>query len=615
MVNFDVPTQREIFAKVLTMTADRALLYTGDAVFKRMAGMARARHWRSLVNLASELEMQMHTRVVDHYVYSQVVALLKKYPYDKSELPGFDPEAAAWKKFQAAEHRCRRVNQRSALLRYGVGFPHGDVLSIMRGYIRSVIGDKPNMDRIYDRCDWGPGANVGVSGDLTNFGRKLLADTWSVTPLALSYCTEMLWRHEQIRVLLLSNFEAAGPVSLDPVEFRNRLAAKVRLVDHNNISFVPKTYLTHRSIASEPLLNGMLQKGIDEELRSLLCDLAGIDLRRQEPNQLMAREGSLGGSDPYATIDLSSASDSISWGIVKTLLPSAWFDLLDRSRSHRYKYRGVVRRYEKFVSMGNGFCFPLQTLLFSALCYAVAKTSGVTADFRVYGDDIIVRRSLALLVAEVLRYLGFKVNRDKTCITGEFRESCGTDWYSGQDVRPAYLDFRFDSNVALYKFHNSTLRSDIALEFFEPVRDYLRQVCPPEVRFVRPYHGNADGCFTVPKDVAMSCPFVRWERQTWGWSWLEVKTQAVADPLSTYPASIATEVKYLAALRTVGTGQGETKIRQKRTLESPPPCRPSREPLAVRRKTRARVARIGYPGRPGCNAWVDAAPGRPETDL
>ena len=115
----------------------------------------------------------------------------------------------------------------------------------------------------------------------------------------------------------------------------------------------------------EPLLNGFVQKGTDLEMRRLLRKV-GIDLSDQSHNQRLAKRGSEGGFNPYCTIDLSAASDSLSYEVVKSFLPAEWFEYLCDIRAPRFLLAGAdhTERYEKFCSMGNGFCFPLQTLLF-----------------------------------------------------------------------------------------------------------------------------------------------------------------------------------------------------------------------------------------------------------
>jgi hypothetical protein len=593
-----------IYWKTLLRVAQRSELVLQDPTVRTLVGQIRAKQWSNVISTVESLEIQQYSGILDQYVKTQLVALVKKYPFTTDELPGFDPEATAWKKFQSAEHRCRRINQRSALLRNGVGFPYGDILSSAQGYIRSVLGEVPNMEKIYDLCDFGPGASVRVSGDLTNFGRKFLAKKWTVTRLALSYATSALYFNEQIRNLVMRDLSLTDR---SREKFSDLVRARVELVTHNNINFVPKTFKTFRSIASEPLLNGFLQKGIDLYLRQRLAG-AGLDLRDQASNQRMAREGSLGGFNSYSTLDLSSASDSISDSVVKTLLPSDWYDLLQSCRAHQYKFKGKIYSYHKFVSMGNGFCFPLQTLIFASICHAVCMANNAPVDFRVYGDDIIVRQSEALSVIEVLRYLGFRTNPDKTNIFGPFRESCGADWYSGQDIRPAYLDFRFSDVRDLYKFHNAALRSTFTASLvYDEVAEDLREACPPRFRFVRPYHGNADGAFTVPLDVAMHSPFVRWSKKSWSWHWKEVNSSSVPDLLDIGDPLLCNEVKYVAWLRARGTrrsGTLDTRPKAEQleltTMES---ITDNPEPLAIRRKSKVSICDKAYWGIPGHVTW------------
>lgn len=577
-----------IYAQVLVAASDRALEILGeDPLIRKLPGLVRSRSWVDVIRLTESLETQQYSSVLDQYVKTQLVALVKRYPFTRDEAPGYNPEAAAWKKFQKAEHRCKRVNQRSAVLRNGDGFRHWEFFPVMREFIRNVLGRKPNYTRIYDLCNYCPGASVGVSGGRTNLGRKFSAKKWSVTRLALPTVTAALWQQDQLRHLILGPEEI---VCLDYEEFAARVKARCDVVTHNNISFVPKTFKTFRSIASEPLLNGYLQKGIDEYIRERLLTV-GLDLTDQHTNAEMARLGSLGGFNPYVTIDLSSASDSIASSVVKLLLPSEWYSLLNCARSHWYKYKGVKHPYHKFVSMGNGFCFPLQTLIFASIAHASCVLNRAPVDFRVYGDDIIVRQSEALQCLDVLKHLGFRSNPDKTFLTGPFRESCGADWYNGLDIRPAYLDYRFTTNVDLYKFHNSTLASDLTYGFFEPIRELLLKACPTEVRFVRPFHGNPDAAFTVSLDRAMSSQSMHWDRKTFAWKWKEVRTTPIRDHLESVDPVLCNRLEYLAVL-----GGSSSRV-----------------PLAVRRKTQASVRRVSYWGPPGEGPWKDAAPNRGES--
>jgi hypothetical protein len=157
----------------------------------------------------------------------------------------------------------------------------------------------------------------------------------------------------------------------------------------------------------------------------------------------MAQTASVSGS--HATIDLSNASDTVCRVLVELLLPDDWHTLLSQLRSPFTRFspdgKKKNRRWyllEKFSSMGNGFTFELETLIFCSLAHAVGCKIGL--DSFVYGDDIIVPEDRAADVLAVLRYVGFTPNQAKT-FTGasNFRESCGGDFFFGHDVRPFYI--------------------------------------------------------------------------------------------------------------------------------------------------------------------------------
>jgi hypothetical protein len=140
------------------------------------------------------------------------------------------------------------------------------------------------------------------------------------------------------------------------------------------------------------------------------------------------------------------------------LLPPEWSELLGQLRTGTICYDGLSIKLEKFSSMGNGFTFELESLIFWALALGCCRTVGVDVEHvGVYGDDIIVPTDAAGLLYEVLDHCGFWVNTQKSYIDGPFRESCGADWLNGKDVRPFYLRELISDRV-LYIFHNWAIR-------------------------------------------------------------------------------------------------------------------------------------------------------------
>lgn len=201
----------------------------------------------------------------------------------------------------------------------------------------------------------------------------------------------------------------------------------------NRVELVPKNWKTHRTIACEPTGNVPLQLAFDEFVKERL-HLLGCNLHDQSRNQELARLGSLNGY--YATLDLSMASDTLAKNVVHLLFPEEWARYLTDVRSPCYLENGIVKTYAKFSSMGNGSTFAIETLVFASACVAVGAKVG---DFVVYGDDIIIPTEHAVKLTRLLRFLGFRLNLAKSFLSGPFRESCGTDWFDGQDITPFYI--------------------------------------------------------------------------------------------------------------------------------------------------------------------------------
>lgn len=209
-------------------------------------------------------------------------------------------------------------------------------------------------------------------------------------------------------------------------------------VPGNKMFTVPKNNQIDRVAAKEPDINMFLQKGAGSCLRSFLRR-RGIDLNDQSRNRSLAQQGSK--YNNLATIDLSSASDSVTCALVELALPDLWFSYLNALRSKTTLLLDGTTLHENvmFSSMGNGFTFELESLLF----YAIAKTTlyltGVPGKLSVYGDDIIVPSNGANDVISALSFFGFTTNLDKTFTQGPFRESCGGHYYNGTDITPFFI--------------------------------------------------------------------------------------------------------------------------------------------------------------------------------
>lgn len=257
--------------------------------------------------------------------------------------------------------------------------------------------------------------------------------------------------------------------------------------DESVMFTVPKKTEIDRVACKEPEGNMILQRSAGLFIRQRLKRV-GIDLRDQTRNQLLAKTGMF---DGLATIDLSSASDSISYEVVKRLLPPDWFSFLDDIRVGTTTLpNGHFHHMEMFSTMGNGFTFELETLLFYALARATAWFSGKKGVISVYGDDIIIPSSLAPRFKRVMDWFGFKLNAKKSFWNSPFRESCGGHYYNGTDVSPLYLRERVKGKTDLIRLLNGLAEWDtrehncpwILSDYFRPFWEKWSRHIPHDLR-------------------------------------------------------------------------------------------------------------------------------------
>jgi len=430
--------------------------FLGGRLSKSLNDLVQKGAYRKVIDFDIDVNAVDESGMEDYLYARQIKALVEKQ--DFLDL-GYDRRSEALLKFRDAELKCLETNTRlwSQLPKWDVG----GVLHTAQRIIADILGDVPSFEDL--PFQFGPGASTNVVGRVASFRSKLAAPMQCSESL-LSVLGEFLeefplWCDAVATTHLNSPDEPQGeswPRWVVPVEVR---PAKV--------GFVPKTSKTDRTICVEPSLNALGQKGIGSYMKKRL-ELYGVDLRDQSVNQRLALEGSIRGN--YATVDLSSASDTVSYALVMSLLPSGWFDLLDHFRSEKVEFEGEVVELEKFSSMGNAYTFELESLIFYSLALAVCDSLDLVGKpiivegrlsrgfpVTVYGDDIIVPVGAYALLEEVLTWCGFELNSKKSFCYGPFRESCGADWFLGMDVRPWYLKTEI-SERSLFIAHNFFLR-------------------------------------------------------------------------------------------------------------------------------------------------------------
>lgn len=220
------------------------------------------------------------------------------------------------------------------------------------------------------------------------------------------------------------------------------------------LTLVPKTMSSPRVIVMEPTSLQYMQQGLWRCMRdSIERSTTLVGFIRQDLNRDMARRGSIDGS--LVTLDLSEASDRVTYlqaASVIGVLPNIW-EALDATRSTEVKLPdGTIRHINKFASMGSAVCFPVEAVVFMTAIMAAIRRHHRKADpaydlkysflrklegyVRVYGDDCIFPVEYLPEVEEVFQSLGWKINTNKTFSKGNFRESCGGDYWCGEDVTP-----------------------------------------------------------------------------------------------------------------------------------------------------------------------------------
>jgi hypothetical protein len=431
------------------------------------------------------LERNFHTRgdSFAFFVSYQLEAFLKKFPFT-----GTDTYQPAIDKFVSGERVCGLYNSENykawAPLSNTMHRLYGNSIDEIRDDIQVLLGESAEGCSDMVGAAHGPGVSLGdlyKDGETTSY-YKWRHLPYSVTHDALPYAKAVILSDPRW-IGALDNWyrERCSFTFYDAIDVNDFWSRIFNVVSSNRITTVPKTALTDRTIAIEPLMNVFLQLGVDRYIRKRLQSEWNIDINSQEKNQDLAKLGSIDGS--YATIDLSNASDTISLKICETLLPAQWYNLLLDLRSPCGELKRKVVHYEKLSSMGNGFTFAIETVIFAALARHAVRRNQTNLAVSVFGDDIIVPTAAAADTIDLINLAGFTVNPDKSFVKGPFRESCGTDWFLGTNVRPVFLKRNLHCVRDIFYTHNAlrSLRDRLPWEWeadFSTTLSYLRKLIP-----------------------------------------------------------------------------------------------------------------------------------------
>lgn len=356
-----------------------------------------------------------------------------------------------------------------------------DAVFRTKGWIDQVLLDY-DLDEHLQKCYWPKRASVGVPRR-----NATLENRW------LTVITGSSQHCEWFDHIYLPWFGHAETIrsSLDVVE-----------VDYLNAVLVDKTYKSKRMIVPNTSIGGLYSNGLGKVMELRLAqagyNIGGSDAL-PEVHRSLAQESSWSGRN--ATVDQSLASDNITDDLIRLTFPLRWARALLFGRINVLEVEGEPVVTKTMSTMGIGFTFPMQMVLFLGLAHACKSiwedSNGSLPQgsvISVFGDDLICPVELKDLIEHVFESLGLVFNTGKTFWRGPFRESCGGDYFRGSDVRPAFLPpggvelSARHYEAWLYKSYNALRRR----WDYEQVTQTLHLI-EQEILTLRP-----KGCFVVP---------------------------------------------------------------------------------------------------------------------
>lgn len=339
-------------------------------------------------------------------------------------------------------------------LNYLAGFPQrgwgdkfaDDVLFEVRGELSTLVdsGDRFTLSRIAKNLQVGPGSSSGLKSD-PGFYSRLCSSRITFS----SSLVQQLYRTCTLTSPLTRAAELKRRSQFEDIVGIQAVAVAV-----------PKTNETSRFIATQPSGNMACELSIHAEISHILKTDYDIDLEVQQfLNRDLAQMGSMQCSRGekrswnFCTEDLTNASDYPVASLHQVLQPETrlaqLIGVLRCTHISLGRGYGVIQKH-MVSTMGNGMTFSLMTLILSTIVKVLYVRAGLPLydtfngvkkkTFAVYGDDIIVDKSVVASLRLCLDRLGFEVNKAKSYNTGFFRESCGGDYYFGRNVRPVFIE-------------------------------------------------------------------------------------------------------------------------------------------------------------------------------
>lgn len=387
---------------------------------------------------------------------AQLENLFKRYRFKDDVFSSEELLETAVEKFTATQRRIAAPLDKSPLVLR--------VLREARDIISDVLGQYDPLEHM----------------DLCRFGKRACAQVpYSKSYLDFKLGTPITGSEEHIR-WFKSYIEDDQILESAICDAQALPAIKYSMCETLTLSFVPKSFKSLRTIKPPTLIGSFYTYGLGRVLQNRLLK-KGLDIRRlQDTHRRLVKTNSQ--TRRLVTADLSAASDSLSEELLYELLPYEWYRTVMYGVIRNIAIPGYAETIElrSVATMGDGHTFPLQTLVFYGLLKAIVQLSGNPDSFvSVYGDDLIYPRGIHRYVRCIFPKLHLLLNGDKTYVKDFFRESCGSDYYHGVDVRPFQPEGEYQLlggqhlAVFLYKLYNGlTLRW--AAEEIPQTLDFIR---------------------------------------------------------------------------------------------------------------------------------------------
>jgi len=351
---------------------------------------------------------------LDFKVVYQLKSFLDRYLFVRDKFSPDELAEASWLKYQSVQARLSTPIDVPKLYRAGL-------VRKWRLLCKEILGQYDEEEH-WQNCQFARNATVGHTRRRSRLDHKLKG------PITGSY--------EHLAFLRRCCEE-------DPLLSHTLTGVRFKAVRTLKLTFVPKSFKALRAIMPDTLAGSFYSKGLGEMIATRLRR-RGLDIDRlqDQHRKLAQRASAYRGRElrRLATLDLSSASDSISMQLLRLILPVEWYNKIRFGRVPYYTYSGAEYRLQSACTMGLGHTFPLETLLFYVLVRGIAETVRPHCDLTLscYGDDLILPTWLVKPVVAVFKELKLMVNEEKSfwglC---DFRESCGGDYFRGLDVRPS----------------------------------------------------------------------------------------------------------------------------------------------------------------------------------